>query len=110
MGVSPEAGGQGFPMVITMAAKEWFIHNFAFFCYPEPAQAAAHMIEVYGTEKQKRTYMDKMYAGVWGGTMALTEPSAGSDVEISRRRPFAGPTAPSAFREQKSSLLPGTMT
>ncbi len=80
MGVSPEAGGQGFPMVITMAAKEWFIHNFAFFCYPEPAQAAAHMIEVYGTEKQKRTYMDKMYAGVWGGTMALTEPSAGSDV------------------------------
>lgn len=80
MGVSPEAGGQGFPMVITMAAKEWFIHNFAFFCYPEPAQAAAHLIEVYGTEKQKRKYMDKMYAAVWGGTMALTEPSAGSDV------------------------------
>ena len=80
MGVSPKAGGQGFPMVITMAAKEWFIHNFAFFCYPEPGQSAAHMIEVYGTEKQKRTYMDKMYAGVWGGTMALTEPSAGSDV------------------------------
>ncbi len=80
MGVSPEAGGQGFPMVITMAAKEWFIHNFAFFCYPELGQSAAHMIEVYGTEKQKRKYMDKMYAGVWGGTMALTEPSAGSDV------------------------------
>ena len=80
MGVSQEAGGQGFPMVITMAAKEWFIHNFAFFCYLELGQAAAHMIEVYGTEQQKRTYMDKMYAGVWGGTMALTEPSAGSDV------------------------------
>ncbi|HPC85876.1 MAG TPA: acyl-CoA dehydrogenase [Smithellaceae bacterium] len=80
MGVSQEAGGQGFPMVITMAAKEWFIHNFAFFCYPEPGQSAAHMIEVYGTEKQKRKYMDKMYAGIWGGTMALTEPSAGSDV------------------------------
>ena len=41
MGVSPEAGGQGFPMVIAMAAKEWFIHNFAFFFYPEPGQAAA---------------------------------------------------------------------
>ena len=80
MGVSPEAGGQGFPYVITLAAKEWFIHNFAFLCYPEPAQAAAHLIEVYGTEAQKRKYMDKMYAGVWGGTMALTEPSAGSDV------------------------------
>jgi hypothetical protein len=41
MGVSPEAGGQGFPMVIAMAAKEWFIHNFAFFFYPKPGQAAA---------------------------------------------------------------------
>jgi len=80
MGVSPKSGGQGFPLVITMAAKEWFIHNFAFLCYPEPAQSAAHLIEVYGTENQQRKYMDKMYAGVWGGTMALTEPSAGSDV------------------------------
>ncbi len=80
MGVSQEAGGQGFPYVITLAAKEWFIHNFSFFVYPEPAQAAAHLIEVFGTDTQKKKYMEKMYAGTWGGTMALTEPSAGSDV------------------------------
>jgi len=80
MGVSQEAGGQGFPYSITVAAKEWFIHNFSFFIYPEPAQAAAHLIEVFGTDAQKKKYMEKMYAGIWGGTMALTEPSAGSDV------------------------------
>jgi alkylation response protein AidB-like acyl-CoA dehydrogenase len=80
MGVSQEAGGQGFPYVVTLAAKEWFIHNFSFFVYPEPSQAAAHLIEAFGTEEQKKKYMEKMYAGVWGGTMALTEPSAGSDV------------------------------
>ncbi|NPU85263.1 MAG: acyl-CoA dehydrogenase [Syntrophaceae bacterium] len=80
MGVSQEAGGQGFPYAITLAAKEWFIHNFSFFIYPEPAQAAAHLIEVFGTDAQKNKYMEKMYAGIWGGTMALTEPSAGSDV------------------------------
>jgi alkylation response protein AidB-like acyl-CoA dehydrogenase len=80
MGVSQDAGGQGFPYSITVAAKEWFIHNFSFFIYPEPAQAAAHLIEVFGTDAQKKKYMDKMYAGIWGGTMALTEPSAGSDV------------------------------
>ncbi|MGV8079229.1 MAG: acyl-CoA dehydrogenase [Syntrophales bacterium] len=80
MGVSQDAGGQGFPYSITVAAKEWFIHNFSFFIYPEPAQAAAHLIEVFGTDAQKKKYMDKMYTGIWGGTMALTEPSAGSDV------------------------------
>jgi alkylation response protein AidB-like acyl-CoA dehydrogenase len=66
MGVSQEAGGQGFPYSITVAAKEWFIHNFSFFVYPEPAQAAAHLIEVFGTDAQKKKYMEKMYAGNLG--------------------------------------------
>ena len=103
MGVSQEAGGQGFPMVITMAAKEWFIHNFAFFCYPEPGQAAAHMIEVYGTEQQKRKYMDKMYAGIWGGTMALSEPSAGSDVGNTKTK--AVRQADGSFRLQGNKIF-----
>ncbi len=80
MSVSREAGGQGFPLVVASAAKEWFIHNFAMICYPHITEGAAHLIEVYGTEAQKRTYMDRMYALEWGGTMALTEPGIGSDV------------------------------
>ncbi len=80
MSVSPEAGGQGFPLVISSAAREWFIHNFGLLCYPYLMEGAAHLIEVYGTEVQKRKYMDRMYACEWGGTMALTEPGAGTDV------------------------------
>lgn len=80
MSVSPEAGGQGFPLVMSSAAREWFIHNFGMMCYSYLAEGAAHLIEVYGTEAQKRKYMDKMYACEWGGTMALTEPGVGSDV------------------------------
>ena len=80
MSVSQEAGGQGFPLVMSSAAKEWFIHNFGMMCYPYLTEGAAHLIEVYGTEAQKRKYMDKMYACEWGGTMALTEPGAGTDV------------------------------
>jgi hypothetical protein len=80
MSVSPDAGGQGFPLVMSSAAREWFIHNFGMMCYPYLTEGAAHLIEVYGTEAQKRKYMDKMYACEWGGTMALTEPGAGSDV------------------------------
>ena len=80
MSVSQEAGGQGFPLVISMAAKEWFLHNFGMICYPSLAEGAAHLIEVYGTPEQKSTYMAKMVSGEWGGTMGLTEPGAGSDL------------------------------
>jgi len=77
---SPEAGGQGFPYTLYLATAEGFIHNFAFLSYPFLAIGAAHLIEQYGTAEQKKKYMEKMYAGLWGGSMALTEPEAGSDV------------------------------
>ncbi len=77
---SVDAGGQGFPQMINIAVVEGFISNFAFLSYPYLAAGAAHLIEKYGTEEQKRKYMDKMYGGLWGGSMALTEPDAGSDV------------------------------
>jgi len=80
MAVSPEEGGQGFPYVIDMAAREYYVFNMGYLLYPEAAIGAGHLIDVFGTEAQKRKYMDKMYAGDWGGTMVLTEPDAGSDV------------------------------
>jgi len=82
MGMSRPAdhGGQGLPIVISSAAKEWFMHNFAFHAYPGLTEGAAHLVETFGTDEQKRKYMEKMYSGAWGGTMALTEPGAGSDV------------------------------
>ena len=80
MGYSPEAGGQGLPHVVSTATKDWFIHNFAFFAYPGHSEGAARLIESYGTDGQKRKYLEKMVAGEWGGTMCLTEPNAGTDV------------------------------
>ena len=80
MGYSPEAGGQGLPHVVSTATKDWFIHNFAFFAYPGLSEGAARLIESYGTDGQKRKYLEKMVAGEWGGTMCLTEPNAGTDV------------------------------
>ncbi len=80
MSFPPEAGGQGLPESVKIAAIEWFYHNFAFIAYPFATEGAAHLILTYGTEEQQRKYMDKMVQGKWGGTMALTEPGAGSDV------------------------------
>ncbi len=80
MGFPMAEGGQGLPNSISIGAMDWFYHNFAFAAYPFATEGAAHLILTYGTEVQKRKYMDKMVQGVWGGTMALTEPNAGSDL------------------------------
>ena len=77
---APEFGGQGFPLVISNAAAMWFRHNPGFCIYPGLTSGAARLIEVFGTDEQKQKYVLRMNSGEWGGTMALTEPEAGSDV------------------------------
>lgn len=77
---STEIGGQGLPHLLDVAAKECFHFNFNFYCYPTLTDGASRLIEVFGTEEQKKKYLAKMLDGTWGGTMCLTEPGAGSDV------------------------------
>ena len=43
-------------------------------------QGATTVLQDYGTEQQKKVYLDNMLAGKWCGTMGLTEPGAGSEV------------------------------
>ena len=75
-----EIGGQGLPHVIMGATHEMFFSNFPFMCYVNLTHDAAKLIELFGTEEQKSIFMEKMYSGQWMGTMALTEPGAGSDI------------------------------
>ena len=82
-----ESGGQGFPVVMGLSAIEAFgAANLALFLYPGLTHGAARLLEVYGTDEQKRNFMDKLYSGEWCGTMCLTEPQAGSDVGASRTK------------------------
>ncbi len=103
MSVSPESGGQGFPHAVTAAAKEWFIHNFGVVCYPYLTEGAAHLVEVYGTEAQKKKYLARMHAGQWAGTMALTEPDAGTDVGNLKTKAFRQPDG--SYRIQGSKIF-----
>src|SRR3546814_1133402 len=43
-------------------------------------------ILVKGADEQKATYVTKMIAGEWGGTMNLTEPHCGTDLGLIRTR------------------------
>jgi len=90
--VDPEMGGQGFPKVLYCATMEQFVSaNQALMMYPGLTIGSARLIELYGTEEQQRTYMDKMYTGEWCGTMCLTEPQAGSDVGALRTKAVKKP-------------------
>jgi butyryl-CoA dehydrogenase len=54
---------------------------------------AAHLIEAFGADALKAEMMAPMYAGKWTGTMALTEPQAGSsltDVKTTATKTDAG--------------------
>jgi len=77
----PEYGGQGLPHTVRAAADEYLVGaNWPLSSYGSMGAGTAHMIELYGTEAQKQTYLHKLNTGLWGGTMLLTEPEAGTDV------------------------------
>jgi alkylation response protein AidB-like acyl-CoA dehydrogenase len=54
--------------------------NTAWSMYPGLSRAALNVIHLKGNDFMKNTIIPKMMTGEWGGTMCLTEPSAGSDV------------------------------
>ena len=83
----PVYGGQGLPKLISTAVSEmWSSANLAFALCPLLTQGAIEAIEHHGSDPLKSTYLPKLVAGVWTGTMNLTEPQAGSDLSAVRTR------------------------
>jgi alkylation response protein AidB-like acyl-CoA dehydrogenase len=77
----PEWGGQGMPRLVASVAAGYLMSaNFAFMMYAGLTHGAGELIETFGTDKQKKLFLKKMFSGEWTGTMLLTEPEAGSDV------------------------------
>jgi len=76
-----DAGGLQIPFVVHTAAT--YIQDAANNHLPGYAgltQGAAELIVHFADEALNETYVPKMLAGEWGGTMCLTEPQAGSSL------------------------------
>jgi alkylation response protein AidB-like acyl-CoA dehydrogenase len=74
-------GGQQLPLLVaTLASAYLMAANLSAYGYLGLTAGAAHLIEAFGSEAMKEGLMARMYAGEWTGTMALTEPQAGSSL------------------------------
>ncbi|MCA1244369.1 acyl-CoA dehydrogenase C-terminal domain-containing protein [Stappia stellulata] len=84
---APEYGGQGLPMMLHAAALEmWNFGSMAFAIGPTLTMGAVEALEKHATAELRETYLPKLISGEWMGTMNLTEPQAGSDLNALRAR------------------------
>ena len=76
-----EHGGMQLPMMIFNAAHHIFMAaNNGCQGYLSLSGGAAALITSFGTDEQIKTFVSKIFEGKWQGTMALTEPQAGSSL------------------------------
>jgi butyryl-CoA dehydrogenase len=76
-----ERGGQQMPLTVHNAGSLIFqAANGNLAAYGFLTTGAANLIREFGSEELKNTYLEPMAAGRWQGTMALTEPQAGSSL------------------------------
>jgi len=80
-GYAPESGGMGVPETVHQAAAFVFsASNISLAAYGLLTVGAGRLIQSFGTEDQKKRYLEPMAEGRFFGTMCLSEPQAGSSL------------------------------
>ena len=82
-----EAGGQQIPATVALAANLYLMAgNCAAHGYAGLTSGAAHLVEAFGSRALRERWLAPMHEGRFAGTMALTEPQAGSSLADVRTR------------------------
>jgi alkylation response protein AidB-like acyl-CoA dehydrogenase len=95
-GFSFENGGQQLPELVSSCLGFILMAANNGMMYTGLTSGAAGLINSFGTDELKQTYVGNMLAGKWQGTMALTEPQAGSS--LSDITTSAAPQADGSYR------------
>jgi alkylation response protein AidB-like acyl-CoA dehydrogenase len=97
IGGDPLFGGMGMPKVISAQVEEMVNSaNLSFGLYSMLTAGACLSINAHANEELKEKYLPNMYAGVWTGSMCLTEPHAGTDLGTIRTK--AAPQADGSYK------------
>ena len=90
-------GGSQLPWLITQACYvQFYAANVATTAYALLTVAAANLLRAYGNDEQRATYLPPMLEGRYFGTMAMSEPQAGSSLADIRTR--AEPAGDGGYR------------
>jgi butyryl-CoA dehydrogenase len=80
-------GGLGLPFTVTALSNVYLMAaNLGAYAFAGLTTGAAHLIEAFGDESLRERFMVPLYEGRWTGTMALTEPQAGSSLSDVKTR------------------------
>ena len=78
---SSQFGGQQLPLTLTSCAQFIFgAANYSASVFPFLSAGVARLLGEFATDELKNQYIPKLYSGEWQGTMAMTEPQAGSSL------------------------------
>src|SRR5260221_13904110 len=76
-----EVGGQSLPLTVAVLAHGYLMAaNLSAYGFAGLTTGAGHLIEEFGGDYLRQEVMTRLYSGEWTGTMALTEPQAGSSL------------------------------
>ncbi|GLO02925.1 acyl-CoA dehydrogenase C-terminal domain-containing protein [Pseudomonas putida] len=104
VGGDPVFGGMGMPKAISAQVEEMVnASSLAFGLYPMLTAGACLSINAHASEALKAKYLPNMYAGVWAGSMCLTEPHAGTDLGIIRTK--AEPQADGSYKVSGTKIF-----
>ncbi len=104
VGGDPLFGGMGMPKAISAQVEEMVnASSLAFGLYPMLTAGACLSINAHASEALKQQYLPNMYAGVWAGSMCLTEPHAGTDLGIIRTK--AEPQADGSYKVSGTKIF-----
>ena len=99
-----EVGGMQLPNLLSQACFAHFQSaNIATSSYSMLTMGASNLIESFGSEEQKARFLTPMIEGRFFGTMALTEPHAGSS--LSDLRTKAEPAADGSYRIKGNKIF-----
>jgi butyryl-CoA dehydrogenase len=97
-------GGQHLPLTVASLSNAYLMAgNLSAYGYAGLTTGAAHLVETFGTEELKARVLAPLYEGRWTGTMALTEPQAGSS--LADVKTTATPTAAGHFLVKGSKVF-----
>ncbi|VVM97919.1 acyl-CoA dehydrogenase C-terminal domain-containing protein [Pseudomonas fluorescens] len=104
VGGDPQFGGMGMPKAISAQVEEMVTSaNLSFGTYPMLTAGACLSLSAHASEDLKHKYLPNMYAGVWSGSMCLTEAHAGTDLGLIRTK--AAPQADGSYTISGSKIF-----